>query len=43
MNKYYLHNRSENIGPFDIEELKQKNITRTTQVWCEGMEDWNFS
>lgn len=41
MNKYYLHNGSENIRPFDIEELKQKNITRTTQVWCEGMEDWN--
>ena len=41
MNKYFLHNGTENIGPFNIEELKQKNITRTTQVWCEGMEDWN--
>lgn len=40
MNKYYLHNGSENIGPFDIEELKQHNVTPTTQVWCEGMEDW---
>lgn len=40
MNKYYLHNGSENIGPLEFEELKQKNITRTTQVWCEGMEDW---
>lgn len=40
MNKYYLHNGTENIGPFNIEELKQKNITRNTQVWCEGMEDW---
>jgi hypothetical protein len=40
VNKYFLHNGSENIGPFDIEELKQKNITRDTPVWCEGMEDW---
>lgn len=40
MNKYYLHDGTENIGPFDIEELKQQNITRNTQVWCEGMEDW---
>ena len=40
MNKYYLHNGTENIGSFSIEELKQQNITRNTQVWCEGMEDW---
>lgn len=41
MIKYYLHNGSENIGPFTIEELKQNKITPTTPVWCEGMEDWN--
>lgn len=40
MKKYYLHNGSENIGPFDIEELKDRKITRTTQVWYEGMSDW---
>lgn len=40
MKKYYLHNGSENIGPFDIEELKEKKITRETPVWCEGMTDW---
>lgn len=40
MNKYYLHDGTDTIGPFSIEELKQKNITRSTQVWCEGMEDW---
>ena len=40
MNKYYLHDGTENIGPFNIEELKQQNINRNTQVWCEGMEDW---
>lgn len=40
MNKYYLHNGSENIGPFTLEELKQNNITRNTPVWYEGMSDW---
>jgi hypothetical protein len=40
MKKYYLHNGTENIGPFDLDELKAKAITKNTQVWCEGMEDW---
>ena len=40
MKKYYLHNGSENIGPFDLDELKAKAITKNTQVWYEGMEDW---
>ena len=40
MNKYYLHNGSDNIGPFTIDELKQNKITPTTPIWCEGMEDW---
>jgi hypothetical protein len=40
MKTYYLHNGSENEGPFDFEELKSKKINRTTPVWREGMEDW---
>jgi hypothetical protein len=40
MEKYYLHNGTENSGPFDLEELKTRKITKTTPVWCEGMEDW---
>ncbi|CAM3545510.1 DUF4339 domain-containing protein [Flavobacterium gelidilacus] len=40
MKKYFLHNGSENIGPFDIEELKEKKITKDTPVWYEGLEDW---
>ena len=40
MNKYYLQNGNENIGPFTIEELKAKGITKNTLVWCEGMSDW---
>lgn len=40
MKKYYLHNGTENIGPLDLDELKAKAITKNTQVWCDGMEDW---
>lgn len=40
MKKYFLHNGSETIGPFDIEELKEQQISRTTEVWFEGLEDW---
>lgn len=40
MNKYYLHNGYESSGPFDLEEIKTKQITKSTSVWCEGMEDW---
>lgn len=40
MKKYYLHNGVENIGPFTIEQLKEKGITKSTSVWCEGLSDW---
>ncbi|HEY6143208.1 MAG TPA: GYF domain-containing protein [Flavobacterium sp.] len=40
MKKYYLHNGTESSGPFDIEELKVKNITTQTPVWYEGLEKW---
>lgn len=42
MKKYYLHNGTENIGPLDLDELKAKAITKNTQVWCDGMEDWKM-
>ena len=40
MSKYYLHDGSENSGPFTIEELKQNKITRNTPIWYEGIDDW---
>lgn len=40
MKKYYLQNGSENIGPFAIEELKIKGITKNTLIWFEGISDW---
>lgn len=43
MKKYFLHNGTENSGPFDLDELKAKSITKTTPVWFEGMENWKYA
>jgi hypothetical protein len=39
MNTYYLHDGTVLSGPFTLDELKAKKITKTTSVWCEG--GWN--
>ncbi len=43
MKTYYIHNGKENSGPFDLEELKEKKITKTTLVWFEGMDQWSHA
>lgn len=40
MKNYYIHNGTEQQGPFNIDELKSKNITPETMVWYEGLENW---
>jgi len=40
MKKYYLHNGTEEIGPFTLEELKLKNVTGNTPIWYEGIDKW---
>ncbi|MGC4100793.1 DUF4339 domain-containing protein [Ferruginibacter sp.] len=40
MKKYYLHNGTQQEGPFDFEELKLKNLTGNTPVWFEGLSEW---
>jgi hypothetical protein len=40
MNKYYIRENDESIGPLTTEQLKTKNITKETWVWKEGLEDW---
>ena len=40
MKKYYIHTGTEQQGPFDIEELKSKHITRGTSIWFEGLPEW---
>lgn len=43
MNTYYIHNGNESSGPFGLDELKSKKITKATPVWCQGMEDWKHA
>jgi hypothetical protein len=43
MNSYFIHNGSESSGPFNLLELKAKEIVKTTPVWCEGMQDWKHA
>ncbi len=40
MKKYFLHNGTEQQGPFDIEDLKREGIKRDTSIWYEGLPDW---
>ncbi len=40
MKKYYLHNGTEQDGPFYISQLKKKGITSETEVWFRGLSDW---
>lgn len=43
MKTYYIHNGTENSGPFILEELKAKKITKTTLIWSEGMDQWKYA
>jgi hypothetical protein len=43
MKKYFLHNGKDQEGPFNIEELKTKNISRETPIWSEGHEEWTIA
>ena len=40
MKKYYLHIGTITTGPFDFEELKLKDISKTTPACFEGMSKW---
>jgi hypothetical protein len=40
MKKYFLHDGNSAVGPFNLEELKAKKISRETLIWFDGNEDW---
>jgi hypothetical protein len=40
MKQYFIHDGKNQLGPFDMEQLKNMNVQRNQQVWCEGMEQW---
>ena len=40
MKKYFLYDGNEQKGPFDLDELKAKNISSETPIWYDGIPDW---
>jgi hypothetical protein len=40
MKNFYIHNGTEQQGPFDLGTLRSKNITRDTPIWYEGLSAW---
>ena len=40
MRKYFYTDGTTNFGPFTLEELKTKRITRDTYVWYQGLDGW---
>jgi len=40
MSKYFYTDGKEKYGPYSKEELRNQPISRTTKVWCYGMDKW---
>ncbi len=40
MKKYFIHDGTSQLGPFDLEELASKNLHADTPIWYDGLSDW---
>ena len=40
MDSYFFHDGNLQHGPFTVEELKEKSISRDTPIWKKGLQDW---
>jgi tetratricopeptide (TPR) repeat protein len=40
MRHYYYSDNEEQLGPFTLDELKEKRIKKSTLVWTDGLKDW---
>ncbi len=40
MRQYFYKDGPATLGPFTVEELRKRELSRETLVWCEGMRDW---
>lgn len=38
--QYYIANGKQPLGPFDLNQLREMNITPETLVWNQSMPDW---
>jgi hypothetical protein len=43
MRYYYYAENDQKFGPFSLEELKAKRISKSTLVWTEGMSTWQHA
>ncbi|MBT6834477.1 MAG: DUF4339 domain-containing protein [Bacteroidetes bacterium] len=41
MKKYYIVEKGKKSGPFNLEELRMKNINLDTLIWFDGQQDWD--
>ena len=40
MTKYYVHDGTKQLGPFNLIELKDQDLSKLTPIWFEGLSDW---
>jgi len=40
MTQYFIHDGTAQQGPFDIKQLKELSINKSTPVWHEGLKEW---
>jgi S1-C subfamily serine protease len=40
MKAYYIYQNNQELGPFSMDALKSRGISRDTLVWAEGMTTW---
>jgi len=40
MRQYYIFDGQAKSGPFDLEQLKSKILSKETPVWYDGRTDW---
>ena len=40
MKQFYLHNGTQQQGPYELEELRFQNITQSTLVWFDTLKEW---
>ena len=40
MKKYHYTDGITSFGPFTLEELSERNITKETKVWFQGLGEW---
>jgi hypothetical protein len=43
MKKYFLHNGTEQQGPFNLDELSRKKLTKQTPIWYDGLPQWTLA